>query len=134
MAHHQGDEPHGHEDRGERQLQESRGILEGYDRIKQGDLQKLGSTLGSIVLSSEKNPVDDIRNKMIVNGRVLVEVVGNNINSGESLRQSLESIENVEVVNCYKHICSVYCPVDKLVDLANLQAVRLVKPSLSFHK
>lgn len=99
------------------------------ERIKTGDLSKLGSVLGNLVIALENGQnVSNMGGVRIVNGKVLVDVVGT---TADGLQQALEAkaaSDGVEVVSCFRHVCSIYCPVDKLTDISSLNIVKFMTP------
>lgn len=103
------------------------------ERIKTGDLSKLGSVLGNLVIALENGQnISNVGGVRIVNGKVLVDVVGT---TADGLQQALEAkavSDGVEVVSCLQHVCSIYCPVDKLTDVASLDIVKFMTPVMMF--
>jgi len=124
--------------------EENRRLLAGIqpgeetDRIKNGDLSKLGSALGALVIEMEKQndtslsllsvSADTTGSAGVTNERMLVEVIGT---TKQGLWTSLESI-GVNVVNCVGFMCSAYCSVDQLPKIASLEIVNFVTPDTAF--
>jgi hypothetical protein len=71
------------------------------------------------------------RRVQIVNkDTVLVDVVGNGIMIDDNMSTALSN-DGFSIINCYKNMCSMYVPINKLMDLANLDYIHFLRPALS---
>jgi Subtilase family len=106
-------------------------------RINESISPKLGGALTHLVdkftnTGNVLTRTDDVTSygsvTMVGNDAVLVDVVGNGIVDNMS---TVLSTDGFRTINCYKQLCSMYVPIDKLVDLANLEYVNFLRPVLS---
>jgi hypothetical protein len=102
-----------------------------YKEVKHGSYAKIASVLANTIETQKKelasiSALSDLFTDNM-DEDMLVEVVGH---SSEGLQQALEST-GLRVVNCYKNVCSTYCPVNRLVEISDLEQVNFIKPSLN---
>ena len=113
---------------------------EAYQRIKSGDLQKVGSSLEYLVtgLESANNTIAAAASMAGQDAahiqsqapaatqpaRILVDIVGH---SSAGLRKAVKH-KVVSLVNCSKHVCTAYCQAEQLKSLASLDVVKFIRP------
>lgn len=93
-----------------------------FDRMKNGDMNKLGSILGSII-DARDNALSPL---LVTSNTLLVEVIGQREGS---LKEALLASTKVNIINCILNFCSVEANVDELVSMSRLPEVQFVRPS-----
>ena len=66
----------------------------------------------------------------IINGKLLVRMVGF---QAKGLQNALSSINSLDVVDCFHHTCSEFCPLHKLPAIAKLPSVQFVQAVQVLH-
>jgi hypothetical protein len=96
-----------------------------YNSVKNGPYSKIGTFLGNLVESANRRFGALGMGMSQDADAVFVEIVGV---SSLLLHDALIEM-GVEVYTCYKYVCSARCPVNKLVEISNLEQVKLIQPS-----
>ena len=117
------------------------------DRIKDGNMIKLGSLLSELVAeqetysklnTTEKFKSQSLKNGAmenqknsairIVNGKILIKIVGG---EAKDLENELSSIAGLDITGCLAHVCSAYSPLQKLTEIAALNSVSFLQATQS---
>ena len=106
-----------------------------YDRVKSGNLSKLGSILGHLVVQHEQQGqqsrrLDDTAKNEDPN--ILVDIIGNSV-SKYTLEATLLNHPGVQhIVSCRDHACTAKVTVRQLPVLASLDDIRFMRPVLPY--
>ena len=95
------------------------------NRAKHGNLAKLDTALATAVLQHENgmNAASYTGNSKSNHNKILVEVIATTENG---LWEKLQE-HGMQVVNCYKHLCSAYASISSLVSVSSLDVVNFVQ-------
>ena len=110
-------------------------------RIKDGHLSKLASSLGLLVIEQKSSKASTSmkaafsRSKRffdVAGGSITVNVVGST--TSEQLTTALESVNGVDVISCWNHVCSIDCPISQLQEVSSLNETKFVQPVKMYTK